>query len=489
MTTRPRLLFSGLVLTLFASVVPAQSQCDSTQLPARFAEVASSARERATKGDLPSIAIAVAQNGRMVCEEAFGWADREKQIPATPNTVYAAGSVAKALTGTAIFMLAENGKIRLDDAPAQYGVHVRTYAGDDITIRQLLSMTAGIQHGWFYDYGLDQYGKELLKHYAISAFRPGQRFIYSNFSYGILGEVVERAGKRPFREFMRGEVFNRLQMTSSGFNLTGRDVAIGYQTGKAVPPHTFEPEAGGGFYTSAHDLALFGLFQIDSAQKLMAPKLMKEMHTLETAQQIRSHYTSGWGVFNFKDGSSVLISDGRVLAGSATLLVLPKAGVVIACLTNTASEAMDHLAFQFADLFSSGVSANLESAFKEIEAAETSRPFHAGPSQLGTWVGTVDTPKGKLPARMQITGDDHMQIGFEHGAMVPVEDLGIEEGFLSGGAAASLSLPETSNQPSKLQLQLLWVDGSRLVGTARTESIGDLPHFGLPLYISLSRQR
>jgi CubicO group peptidase (beta-lactamase class C family) len=489
MTTRPRLLFSGLVLTLFASVVPAQSQCDSTQLPARFAEVASSARERATKGELPSIAIAVAQNGRMVCEEAFGWADREKQIPATPNTVYAAGSVAKALTGTAIFMLAENGKIRLDDAPAQYGVHVRTYAGDDITIRQLLSMTAGIQHGWFYDYGLDQHGKELLKHYAISAFPPGQRFIYSNFSYGILGEVVERAGKRPFREFMRGEVFNRLQMTSSGFNLTGRDVAIGYQAGKAVPPHTFEPEAGGGFYTSAHDLALFGLFQIDSAQKLMAPKLMKQTHTLETDQQIKSHYTSGWGVFNFKDGSSVLISDGRVLAGSATLLVLPKAGVVIACLTNTASEAMDHLAFQFADLFSIGVSANLESAFKEIEAAETSRPFHADPSQLGTWVGTVDTPKGKLPARMQITGDDHMQIGFEHGAMVPVEDLGIEEGFLSGGAAASLSLPETSNQPSKLQLQLLWVDGSRLVGTARTESTGDLPHFGLPLYISLSRQR
>jgi Beta-lactamase len=76
-------------------VAPAQSQCDSTQLPTRFAEAASSARERATKGELPSIEIAVAQNGRIVCEEAFGWADREKRIPATPNTVYAAGSIAK----------------------------------------------------------------------------------------------------------------------------------------------------------------------------------------------------------------------------------------------------------------------------------------------------------------------------------------------------------------------------------------------------------
>jgi hypothetical protein len=185
----------------------------------------------------------------------------------------------------------------------------------------------------------------------------------------------------------------------------------------------------------------------------------------------------------------VLISNGRVLAGSATLLVLPKAGVVIACLTNTASEAMDHLAFQFADLLSSGVSANLESEFKEIEAAETSRPFHADPSQLGTWVGTVDTPKGKLPARMQITVDDRVQIGFEHGALVPVEDLGVEQGFLSGEAATSLSLPETGNQSSKLQLQLLWIDGNRLIGTARTESTSDLPQFGLPVYISLSRQK
>jgi hypothetical protein len=73
--------------------------------------------------------------------------------------------------------------------------------------------------------------------------------------------------------------------------------------------------------------------------------------------------------------------------------------------------------------------------------------------------------------------------------MVPVEGLGFEQGFLSGEAATSLSLPETGNQPSKLQLQLLWIDGIRLIGTVRTESTGDLPRFGLPVYISLSRQK
>ena len=149
MTIPSLLSFSGLVLTLFAFLTPVQSQCDYTHLPMHFAEVVSSAHEGITKGELPSIAIAVAQHGSIVCEEAFGWADREKKTTATPSTVYAAGSVAKALTGAATFMLASKGKIRLDDAPEQYGVHVRAYAGTGITIRQLLSMTAGIQHGWF----------------------------------------------------------------------------------------------------------------------------------------------------------------------------------------------------------------------------------------------------------------------------------------------------------------------------------------------------
>jgi hypothetical protein len=170
---------------------------------------------------------------------------------------------------------------------------------------------------------------------------------------------------------------------------------------------------------------------------------MKEMHFLETDQQTKSRYMSGWGVFDFKDGSSVLISDGVVLAGSATLLVLPKAGVVIACLTNTATGVMDDLAFKIADLFSGGLLANLASVRKEVEVADTVRAFHADRSQRGSWVGTVDTPTGKLPVRMQISGDNHMQIGFGHSVMVPVEGLGIEQEFLGTSSVNLVASPDT----------------------------------------------
>jgi CubicO group peptidase (beta-lactamase class C family) len=477
---------SCLLVIVLALPDPVQPQCDYSRLPPRVADVARLAHERVTKGELPSIAIAVAQHGKIVCEEAFGMADREKQIPATAKTIYAAGSVAKSVTGAAIYRLASAGKLRLDDSPERHGVHVRTYDGLGISIRQLLSMNAGIEHGWFYNYGVAVDTKELLQRYAISAFAPGQHFIYSNFSYGILGAVVERAGRQTFSEFVREQLFSPLHMASSGFNLNGQKVATGYQAGKAVPHHTFEPEAGGGFYTSVHDLAIFGLFQLDSGQKLIAPEMVKEMHTLENQQQRKSRYTSGWGVFHFKDGSSALLSNGRVLAGSATLLLLPKAGVAIACLTNKASEATDDMAFQLGDAFSSGLLNNFYSLRKEIESSQEPQPFHTEESQRGSWIGTAITPNEKLPVQLRIVGDDQMEIKVGNSVAIPVEHLGVHQGFVSGEAALRISLPETDGQPSEIELNLR-VDRNHLVGTMRTESLGDLPHFGLPVYVSLSK--
>jgi hypothetical protein len=89
--------------------------------------------------------------------------------------------------------------------------------------------------------------------------------------------------------------------------------------------------------------------------------------------------------------------------------------------------------------------------------------------------------------RMQITKDDHIQIAIADGVMVPVEHLGISQHFISGEAATRISLRETYDRASKMELNLLWVTANRLIGTVRAESIGDLPQFGLPLYVSLSK--
>jgi CubicO group peptidase (beta-lactamase class C family) len=484
---------SGLALALLLQTIASfptfvYAQCDASHLPPGFAEVISQARALVDKSEVPSISFAVASHGIVLCEDAFGWADREKRLPASPRTVYAAGSVAKSITGTAVFLLANRDKLRLDATPEQYGVHVPAYAGRGVTIRQLLTMSAGVPHGWFYDYAPGSHQRDVLNRYAISAFPPGRYFYYSNFSFGVLGRVVERAARRPFDDFVREELLRPLQMQSSGFKPSDQNLSTGYESGKAVPRYDFEPAAGGGFYTSAHDLALFGIFQLEPSQKLIRPDLMRDMHTAPKGHELDWRYANGWGIFALDKDTRVLVSNGRVLGGSATLLVLPEESAVIACLTNVSSDATDDLAFQFANVFSSGLLARLESLRKQVEAAEAPQPFRVDESMRGAWVGTMRTPTSTLPVSLRFA-KDQSEIRVGKRSFVPIKELRIEQGFVMGEANISIDLPETRRRTTKLELQLQFIDGKRFVGAASTVSTGDLPGFSLPTFISLVKEK
>jgi hypothetical protein len=216
---------------------------------------------------------------------------------------------------------------------------------------------------------------------------------------------------------------------------------------------------------------------------------MQDMSASGTNGRGKVRYASGWGVLDTRAGTPVLISNGSVLGGSGTLVVLPDEGIAVACFTNAATQAMDELAFALADVFSTGLLSDLESAIEEVEAAETPLPFDVDEVESGLWVGTVDTPKGELLTRMEISSDNQIQIGFDQGSKVPVESLGTARGFLTGEAALGISLPETRDRPAKVRLQLLRVEPDKLIGTVRVESTGELPRFGLPLQITLSRTR
>ena len=63
---------------------------------------------------LPSAAVAVAREGQIIWEEAFGWADVEKRIPATPHKIYSLASISKLITASGLMILKECGKIELD---------------------------------------------------------------------------------------------------------------------------------------------------------------------------------------------------------------------------------------------------------------------------------------------------------------------------------------------------------------------------------------
>jgi CubicO group peptidase (beta-lactamase class C family) len=104
--------------------------------------------------------------------------------------MYAVGSVSKSLTGTALYALVAAGVIDTGQPVSRYlkSMKLQTYAGEP-TVAQLISMRAGVPHGWEY-VEAPNLPKDEWKRHAIVAFAPGTSFVYSNIAYGIVGVVV-----------------------------------------------------------------------------------------------------------------------------------------------------------------------------------------------------------------------------------------------------------------------------------------------------------
>ncbi|HEV2130131.1 MAG TPA: serine hydrolase domain-containing protein, partial [Longimicrobiaceae bacterium] len=116
------LLLLAVLLLGTAAPLPAQTPDRRAD---RFEDVRAIIRHVMQENELPSVVVAVAKDGRILWEEGFGLADRERQIPATPQTPYSLASISKPMTATAIMMLAEQGRIDLDRPVDDYLGEVR----------------------------------------------------------------------------------------------------------------------------------------------------------------------------------------------------------------------------------------------------------------------------------------------------------------------------------------------------------------------------
>src|SRR5688572_32186710 len=113
-----------------------------------FGNIAETIRSRLVEKSLPSLAVAVARDGEVLWEEAFGWADRENRIAATPHTLYSLASISKPITATGLMILKERGLIDLDRPINDYLGHakINVRVGDPAaaTVRRVANHTAGL---------------------------------------------------------------------------------------------------------------------------------------------------------------------------------------------------------------------------------------------------------------------------------------------------------------------------------------------------------
>jgi CubicO group peptidase (beta-lactamase class C family) len=276
--------------------------------PEQISRIDQLAGESLKRTGTPSISLAVVKDGVIVLAKAYGLSRLDPPEAATPATRYDVGSVAKQFTAAAVLLLAEDGRLSLDDPVGRF--FPAATAASDVTLKQVLSHTAGYRNYWVLDYTppfmrtamspraiVDQWATQPLD------FPPGSKWSYSNTGYTVAGAVVEQVSGTRLEAFLQTRVFKPLEMRSAGaFHPSVRQPADaqGYARFASAPPRRAEPPpiewsfAAGGIGMTAEDLARWDLSVM--SQSLLSPaSYLAQQTEARLPDGSGTHY--GLGVF------------------------------------------------------------------------------------------------------------------------------------------------------------------------------------------------
>lgn len=295
---------------------------------------------------VPSASVAIVQHGKIVYTQAYGKAKLDPPVPATPAMRYSIGSISKQFTAAALLLLEQQGKLSIDDPVSKY-IPDLTRA-NEVTIRMLLSHTAGYQDFWPEDYLMPPMRESTTAQHILDVwakkpldFDPGTRWQYSNTNYVIAGLIVEKVSGIPLMKFLQANVFKPLDMQSvwnSDAERLGDTDASGYIR-YALGPLRPAPKEGKGWMFAAGELAMpaYDLAQWNISvmnRSLLAPKSYDEMvATVKLKDGTDSHYGLGLFVRN-SSGHTYYEHSGEVSGFVSDNIVFPDDKAAIAVLTN-----------------------------------------------------------------------------------------------------------------------------------------------------------
>lgn len=343
-----------------------------------------------TKSGAPSASIAVVKEGTIVYEQAYGTARLEPKMPATPQMRYSIGSISKQFTAAAVLMLAEEGRLSLDDKLVRWLPELTR--ANEVSLRQILSMTSGYQDFWPQDYVmpmmlepvtpqgiLDRWARKPLD------FEPGTKWQYSNTNYVIAGVMVEKVSGIPLVDFLKKRVFTPLHMTTvtdTDQSPLGPDEPARTMRYALGPLRPAPKEGKGWMYAAgelamtAHDLALWDVSLIDHT--VMQPASYRQMETeVLLTSAVGTRYGLGVSVA-MTDGRRRISHGGEVSGFTAQNNIFPDERAAVVVMTNLdATNASDQMATKIANLLfanaDSGKAAALDLARKVFEGLKHGR--------------------------------------------------------------------------------------------------------------------
>jgi CubicO group peptidase (beta-lactamase class C family) len=465
--------------------------------------------QRMQERDIPSVAVAAWKDGRIVWEEGLGWADRANRVPATEHTMYMLASLSKTLTATGLMTLVQAGKVDLDKPVNDYlgDDKLTSYVGNarDVTVRTVANHTSGLPGSdqWFYGAAMADAPtmSDAIRRYGILVAPAGERYRYSNLGYGVIGHLLSRVSGKSYGQFMQEAVFTPLGMTRSALDIMpGFDAhkAQRYDyAGRPIPAYASVEPASATLYSSAHDLARYGMFMLKNRLPDQRAVLADATIDSMSKQPVRETADSAYGiglVIEDIGGHHTIGHSGSASGVSSNFLLVPgqNAGVVmLANIDGGVPMDLQH------DVLKTMLPSWQEPPPAPRKPAADAGAFKPNAELTGRWQGRVHTYEGDLPMTLDIkaSGDVHVRIGgdpkFPSRSTVRMEallnDVKFQDGELTGKTLSQIETTDTARYPHTVSLYLKQ-RGQVLNGVATAVSRYDgLWIYGLPYWTELKK--
>ncbi len=342
----------------------------SAATPAQLQELDATVERVRAQFDVPGIAVAVVKDGEVVLERGWGVREQGKPEPVQADTLFAIASNTKAFTATSLNLLAEDGKLKMDDKVIDHLPSFRMsdpFVTGQMTIRDLLSHRSGLSLGagdllfWpTTSYSNAEVVERLGKVPLKGGFREG--YAYDNILYAVAQQVIEHVSGMSYQQFLQTRIFDKVGMAGTRYNADhlkpGDKAAVGhakydFKDLRTVAPLTWSNNAGaGGIYSSAHDMARWMQVQLAEGKladgtPLFSEKSQQQMWRMITPQSIPAPsvpelaparanfagYGEGWSLSDYRGQKLVWHTGGWPgMVSRLTLVPGEKLGVVV--LTN-----------------------------------------------------------------------------------------------------------------------------------------------------------
>jgi len=320
--------------------------------------------------DVPGIAVAVVKDGQIVLERGYGVRELGKPGAVQADTLFAIASNTKAFTATSLNLLAEQGKLKMDDRVIDHLPGFRMsdpYVTGEMRLRDLLSHRSGLSLGagdllfWpTTSYSNQEVVQRLARVPLKAGFRD--RYAYDNILYAVAQQVIEQVSGQTYAEFLQQHIFTPVGMRGTRYNADhlqpGDTAAVGhakydFSQLRTVAPLTWSNNAGaGGIYSSVHDMARWmnvqlahgaledgtPLFSAKSQQamwQMITPQVVPEpsVPALAAARPNFAGYGEGWSLSDYR-GQKLVWHTGGWPGMVSRVTLVPGQNLGIVVLTN-----------------------------------------------------------------------------------------------------------------------------------------------------------